>query len=76
MYRLRDLKNGRYQIHVNNGPAYEGSLTSIVRECTRLGLKFDQVEVAVLELNRLDDDYAEFGVFGHFMYTVRDAKVA
>lgn len=76
MYRLRDLKNGKFQIHVNNGPAYEGTLKQILRECKRFRMNLDEVEIAIMELHRLDDDYAEFGIFGSFMFTMRDEKAA
>lgn len=76
MYRLRDLKNGLWQIHVSNGPAYEGTFSKIYRECVRLGLPHKEIEDAVVELRNNEDDYAEFGVFGTFMFTMRDKKAA
>lgn len=76
MYRLRDLKNGKYQIHVNNGPAFEGTMKVIVKKCVELKLHLDEVEEAIVDLSRLGHDYAEFGVFGHYMYTLRDEKKA
>lgn len=76
MYRLRDLKNGSYQIHVANGTAFEGSLKAIVKKCVELRLRLPEVQEAIIELHRLNHDYAEFGVFGTFMYTMQDRKAA
>lgn len=76
MYRLRDLKNGRFQLHVKNGPAYEGGLRSIAKQAAIVGLRLEEIELAVLELERTGHDYAEFGVFGRFMYTLKNERKA
>lgn len=76
MYRLRDLKNGKFQIHVKDGEAYEGTLNMILRQCLKIGLDLNEVETAILELEFMGHDYAEFGVFGTFMYSMMDEEKA
>lgn len=74
MYRLRDLKNGKYQIHVSKGPAFEGDRKSILKKCLAIGIRVSCFRAAVKELRKLDHDYAEFGVFKSFMYTIQDDR--
>lgn len=76
MFRIRDLKNGQYQVHVNEGPAFEGTLKPIMKKCLELGMRLEEVEMAIVELGANGDDIAEFGVRGYFMYTLKDEKVA
>lgn len=73
MYRLRDLKNGQYQIHKNSGPAFEGDLASIFKKAVVMGIQPDEFEEAVIELEAKQHDYAEFGIFGCFLYSMADA---
>jgi hypothetical protein len=74
MYRLRDLKNGLYQIHVMDGAAFEGPVGPIFKKCVELGLRPAEVEEALCDLTRLNHDYAEFGVFRHYIFTAKDEK--
>lgn len=74
MYRLRDLKNGMYQIHVLDGQAFEGPVRPIFLKCVALGLKPAEVEEAILDMTRLNHDYAEFGVFKTYIFSAKDDK--
>jgi hypothetical protein len=47
MYRLRDLKNGMYQIHKKNGPAYEGTPTSIFKTAIKMGIQPGELTYSV-----------------------------
>lgn len=67
-YRLKDLKNGQYEIHSPKG-AFQGPLKDIYKKSLQLGVEERDLELAVLELNRLGHHSAEFGMAGRFMYT-------
>lgn len=67
MFRLRDLKNGLYQIHKTNGPAYEGTPFSIFKEAVKLGVVQQELLIAVDFLKKNKHDYAEFNDYGRFI---------
>lgn len=67
-YRIKDLKNGQYQVHSSKG-AFEGPLRKIYKKSLQLGIEERDLELAILELNRLNHYSAEFGISGKFMYT-------
>jgi len=71
-YRLKDLKNGVYQIHSEKKGAFEGTLQQIFNKSVEMGCASESVEKALVELNRLNHKVAEFGISGHFMYTLRE----
>lgn len=73
-YRLRDLKNGRFQIHAMGGRAFEGTKLQIFKKAEEMGCEPTDLRFAVKELERLDHTYAEFGIYGHFLFTRRDSK--
>jgi len=73
-YRLRDLKNGHFQIHKSNGPAFEGPKHLIAFKAQEMGIEDGELYIAFDELNKTGDDYAEFGIFGKFMFTQKDSK--
>lgn len=74
--RLRDLKNGLYQIHFYDGKAYEGNLAQISVQATRRGVDDQDLVTAILEMEETGDTYAEFGILGRFLYTASDKKAA
>lgn len=76
MYRLRDLKNGKYQIHAMDGAAYEGDVRPIFKKCIELGLNPAEVEEAILDMKRQNHDYAEFGVFKTYIFSAKNDKKA
>lgn len=76
MYRLRDLKNGLYQIHKRDGKAFEGNLEVIKLAAVGMGIKSQEFDIAVFELEYQDHDYAEFGIWGRFVFTQSDRRAA
>jgi hypothetical protein len=73
LYRLRDLKNGLYQIHsMNPSVAYEGTKTEIFDAAVKLGIKADELVIAAYELKKTGHDYAVFGSRGTFIVTRRN----
>lgn len=70
--RIRDLKNGKYQIHFYSGEAFEGSLQQITRLALRKALEFKSFENAIVEMEQTGNTYAEFGIFGTLLYTAQD----
>ena len=74
MFRLRDLKNGFFQIHKQGGPAFEGTPRLLFDKAVMLGIKPQELAYAVQELQKKDDDYAEFGINGTFIFTKKDKK--
>lgn len=71
-YRLRDLKNGAYQIHCGDGTAFEGPELAITKACVELGIQESEVQYAKTEMRKFNHDWANFGVNGTFLYTGRD----
>ncbi len=74
MYRLRDLKNGQYQIHKKNGMAYEGTKDGIAHAAVKLGVDEKELGFAFEELEKRGHTVAEFGVYGKLIFTDRDQK--
>ena len=73
MFRLRDLKNGLFQIHKSNGPAYEGTPRSIFDAAIKMGVIEKELVHAVNQLDLRSDDYADFRSDGHLMFTRRNS---
>lgn len=74
MFRLRDLKNGMFQIHKKNGPAFEGTPFSIFKEAVKMGVVQKDLIFAVNELKVQNHDYADFNDYGRFRFTKRNQK--
>ena len=66
MYRIKDLKNGKFQIHSKMYGAFEGSKESIIRKALDWKLDFEDLFYA-FSCFLQGDDYADFGVFGRFI---------
>ncbi len=69
MFRLRDLKNGLFQIHSRYNGAFEGSPDHIFRKAQHLGVRSPDLKLAVNELHKLRHDYADFGYTGRLIHT-------
>ena len=70
MYRLRDLKNGLFQIHSKrHNPAYEGTPRSVFATASKMGVPEQELATAVNQLQYTGHDYADFDDNGRFMYT-------
>lgn len=67
MFRLRDLKNGFYQIHKKGGQAFEGTAKSIFIQAVVMGVRKEDLTYSVdyMANNRLD--YADFDRIGRLM---------
>lgn len=74
MFRLRDLKNGQYQIHKSNGPAYEGTPLLIFTQAVKMGVNQKELIQAVHILTKSDHDYADFNDFGRLTKTKRNGE--
>lgn len=72
MFRLRDLKNGLYQIHMTSGPAFEGTPRSIFHKAINLGVKEQALVKAVNLINLNNYDYADFYSSGEFKVAARN----
>lgn len=72
MFRLRALKNGRYQIHQRNGIAYEGLPHLIFGATAKLGIREEELVKGLDHLEALNHDYADFNERGWFIYTAKD----
>lgn len=75
---LRDLKNGLYQIHSAKHGAFKGALNSTFWEAVKWGVEAKELNYAVKHLAESGDDYADFGVFGSFIFSSKnsDQKVS
>lgn len=72
MFRLRDLKNGLYQIHKTKGPAFEGTPRSLFHQAMKMGIPERQLTRAVTDLQNYNDDYADFDDSGVLKYTKKN----
>lgn len=70
--RLKDLKNGKFQIHSKLHGAFEGDLNPIYWKAVKWGVSEKDLSYAIKELAKTGDDYAEFGTLGGFIYTARN----
>lgn len=76
VYRLRSLGNNKYQVHKNSGPAFEGTRKLILRAAVEMGINAADFRYAIKEMRKYGHDYADFGVYGRFLYTQSDRKTA
>lgn len=72
MYRLRDLKNGLYQIHKEDAGAYEGTPISIFTQAVKWGVVQKELIVAVNKLQNENHDYADFNHYGRLRWTKKN----
>lgn len=70
--RLRDLKNGTYQLHSKKHGALEGDLHPVFWEAVNWGVSASELTHAIEELTKKGDDYAEFGMLGSFLFTAKN----
>lgn len=69
MYRLYDLGD-KWQIHSSDFGAMEGSFRQIVSYMAiELGLSYDEIELAVVDMCKRGNNGAEFGVFKKFIFS-------
>jgi hypothetical protein len=74
MFRLRDLKNGFYQIHKKNGQAFEGTPTPILQAAIKMGVSQNDLIAATLQLQKDNKDYADFNEYGRLRYCKRNGE--
>lgn len=75
MYRLRDLKNGLFQIHSQrHRQAFEGTPRSIFATAVKMGVDQRELVTAVNELQKSGHDYADFGIQGRFLFTRKNGE--
>jgi hypothetical protein len=70
-YNIVDDGNGNYRFFASKMLAYEGHLAGLfVVTVNKFDIRFEEVELAVLEIVRTGKPIAEFGVYGTFMFTL------
>lgn len=74
MYRLRDQKNGLWQIHSKVYGAFEGPANQIFPQAQKMGVHPYDLKLAINQLVTLNHDYADFGVQGRLIYTAKGKK--
>ena len=74
--RVKNLKNGLYQIHFYTGFVYEGSLEKVSKIAFHHNIDRDEVHQAIFEMQEYGHTYAEFGIFGMLLYTAGNEKNA
>lgn len=74
MFRLRDLKNGLYQIHKKGGQAFEGTPTPILQAAVKMGVSQNSLIQATLELQRSGKDFADFDEYGRLKFCKRNGE--
>lgn len=74
MFRLRDMKNGLYQIHKENEKhAYEGTPQSVFMQAVKWGVVQRELVAAVNELSNKGHDYADFNDYGRLKWTKKNS---
>lgn len=76
MFRLRDLKNGLYQIHKDNGQAFEGTPLSVFEQAIKMGVVQSELLMAAESLKRHNHDYADFNSYGRLRWTRKNGVKA
>lgn len=74
MFRIRDLKNGLYQVHKKNGPAFEGTPMSVFTQAVKMGIVEKELIAAVLMLQKNEHDYADFNEQGRLKFTKKNGR--
>lgn len=75
MFRLRDLKNGMYQIHSKkSGIGYEGTPITIFKTALKLGVSSQDLTKAVNHLYVNGEHYADFDASGLLLATVKETS--
>lgn len=75
MFRLRDLKNGLYQIHSKkSGMGYEGTPVTIFKTALKLGVSKADLRKAVNHLFVNNEHYADFDASGLLLTTVKETS--
>lgn len=64
------LTDDKWIIRYHNGKAKKiETLEKLVLWTLALEVDIEEIEHAILEMNRLDHDYCEFGFWKHFVYS-------
>jgi hypothetical protein len=74
MFRLRDLKNGLFEIHKSSGEAWQGTPKILFNKAMQLGVPEPELTKAVHRLTASGDDYADFERDGRFKMTAKGKK--
>lgn len=72
MFRLRDLKNGLYQIHKKNGEAFEGTPKTIFETAIKMGIQPVELTFSVNAMYRDHAHYADFDSSGRLVSIKRN----
>lgn len=72
MYRLRDMKNGFFQIHQEKGQAFEGTPISVFAAAVKMGVMQKDLAQAVELLQQKNHDYADFNDYGRLTITKKN----
>jgi hypothetical protein len=74
MFRLRDLKNGLFEIHKQHGEAWQGTPKILFNKALSWGIPESELTKAVNKLTATGDDYADFESNGRFKFTQKGKK--
>lgn len=70
MFKLFDLGNDQYRVDVSRFGTRSGSLRDVVQFLVfDLDISYKEIERALLVMNELGHDGADFGVLGCFIYS-------
>lgn len=73
-FRLRRVDTNTFQLHVQYGPSFEGTRVAIFLKAVEFGIEPAEFDLAVAEMERKNHQYAEFGIFGRFLFSAVDPK--
>lgn len=69
-YDLYEITRDEWILHVKNGPIFSGSLKKVgLHAVAHMGFKPEELEVAVIEMNRNGHNGAHFGMYKGFIFS-------
>jgi hypothetical protein len=70
MYRVKNLKNGLYQLHSKKYGAFEGTRENIIGKCLQMDLDAKDIAYVFRQFDENNKDMADFGVLGGLLYVL------
>lgn len=70
MFKLYDLGNNVYRVETSSFGSRQGSLRDVTQFMVfDLYVNYKEIECALVAMNALDHDAADFGIFGTFIFS-------
>lgn len=75
MTKFYQIGNNEYQARHSTLGLRQGKLKDVVQFMVfDIGIEYDQIETALINMNELSHDAADFGIFGKFIFSFSKGK--